>query len=63
VEVDELVRLHAVDVVGAQHHDVVRHFIVDDVQVLVDRVGRACKPPRTFAHLRRHRGDIVPEQT
>ena len=55
VVVDHLLRVHAVDVVGAEHADEVGVLVGDQVEVLVDRVGRAGEPERAAAHLRRDR--------
>ena len=60
--VDHLARIHAVDVVGAEHADRVRALVVDEVQVLVDRVGRAREPAWPAAHLRGHGRDVVAHQ-
>ena len=52
VLVDHLARIHPVDVVGAEDADVVRLLVVQEVEVLVDRVGRAanqCGPWRICA--------------
>ena len=54
--------VHAIDVVGAEHDDVVRPGVVDQVHRLVDRVGAAEVPVGPAALLRRHRGDVVAEQ-
>ena len=62
VLVDHLARVHAVDVVGAEHDHVVGPLVVEQVEVLVDRVGRAGEPARAAAHLRGHRRDVVAEQ-
>ena len=62
VLLDHLARVHAVDVVGAEHDDVVGPLVAEQVEVLVDRVGRAGEPVRPAAHLRRHRRDVVAEQ-
>ncbi len=37
-------------------------LVVDQVEVLVDRVGRALEPERAPPHLRRHRRHVVAEQ-
>ena len=62
VLVDHLLRVHAVDVVGAEHHDVLRALVVDEVEALEDGVGAAGEPPRPEALLGRHGGDVVAEQ-
>ena len=62
VVLDHLAWIHAVDVVGAEHAHEVGTLVVDQVEVLVDRVGRALEPERAAAHLRRHRCDVVVEQ-
>ena len=62
VLVDHLARVHAVDVVGAEDADVVGPLVADQVEVLVDGVGRALEPARPAAHLRGHRRDVVVEQ-
>ena len=49
VLLDHLPRIHAVDVVGAEHADVVGPLVVDQVEVLVDRVGGAGEPVRALA--------------
>ena len=62
VQVDHLARVDAVDVVGAEDADHVRLLVVDQVQVLVDRVGRAGEPVRAATHLRGDGRDVVPEE-
>ena len=62
VLLDHLARVHAVDVVGAEDDHVVRPLVVEQVEVLVDGVGRAGEPARAAAHLRRHRRHVVAEQ-
>ena len=57
-----LLRVHPVDVVGAEDDDVVGPLVVDEVEALVDGVGRAGEPARAEALLGRHRGDVVAEQ-
>ena len=61
VVLDHLARVHAVDVVGAEHAHDVRVLVADEVEVLVDRVGRAGEPVRAAAHLGRHRRHVVAE--
>ena len=55
VVVDHLARVHPVDVVGAEHADEVGALVGDQIEVLVDRVGRPGEPERAAAHLRRDR--------
>ena len=62
VLLDHLARVHAVDVVGAEHDHVVRALVVEQVEVLVDRVGRAGEPARAAAHLRGHGRHVVAQQ-
>jgi hypothetical protein len=62
VLVEHLARVHAVDVVGAEHRHVVRLLVVEQVEVLVDRVGRAREPVRPAPHLRRHGRHVVAQQ-
>ena len=62
VVVDELARIHPVDVVGAEHADEIGVLVGDQVEVLVDRVGGSREPERTAAHLRRHRRHVLAEQ-
>ena len=62
VVLDHLARVHAVDVIGAEHADEIRALVVDQVEVLVDRVGRALEPERAAPHLRRDRGHVLVEQ-
>ena len=61
VLLDHLARIHAIDVVGAEHRHHVGAFVLDQVEVLVDRVGRSLEPVRTTPHLGRHRRDVVVE--
>jgi hypothetical protein len=44
-----LPRVHPVDVVGTEDHDVLGLLVVDEVQRLVDGVGRAGEPLRARA--------------
>ena len=62
VVVDHLARIHAVDVVGTEHAHDVGAFVGDQVEVLVDRIGRTLEPLRAAAHLGRDRGHVVVEQ-
>ena len=57
MEVEHLIDVHPVDVVGAEDRDDVGAEVVDEVQVLQDRVRRAAIPRGAEAHLRRHHGD------
>ena len=59
---DHLLGVHAVDVVGAEHDDDVGPLVAQQVEVLVDRVGRALEPVRAAAHLRGHRRHVVAQQ-
>ena len=58
---DHLARVHPVDVVGAEDAHDVGPLVVDQVQVLVDRIGRALEPVRAAAHLGGHRRHVVVE--
>ena len=58
VELHHLLGIHPVDVVGTEHDDVVGILVVDQVQRLVDRVGRAGVPARAEPLLGRHRRDV-----
>ena len=60
---DHLLGVHPVHVIGAENDDVVGVFVVDQVQRLIDRVGRAGVPARAQALLGRHRGDVLAGQT
>jgi hypothetical protein len=62
VLLDHLTRVHPVDVIGAEDTDVVGALLGDDLEVLVDRVGRAGEPARAAAHLGRHRAHVAAEQ-
>ena len=62
VRLHHLRGVHAVDVVGAEHHDDVGARVVDQVHRLVDRVGAAEVPLRSAPLLCRHRRDVVAEQ-
>ena len=49
---DHLLRVHPVDVVGAEHDDVLGPLVVDQVQALVDRSAEPanqCGPRRICA--------------
>ena len=59
---DHLRRVHAVDVVGAEHDHDVGALVADQVEVLVDGVGGALEPVRAAAHLGRHRRHVVAQQ-
>jgi hypothetical protein len=56
---EHLTNVHPVHVVRAEDGDHVGIVLLDEIQVLVDRVRRALKPFRAFAHLRRNDGDEV----
>ena len=56
-----LPRVHPVDVVRAEHDDVLGHLVVDQVQILEERVGRAGEPAWTQPLLRGDRGHVVAE--
>ena len=57
-----LLEIHAVDVVGADDHHNIRLHVLDDVDGLVDGVGRAEIPVLAKSLLSRNRGDVVAEQ-
>ena len=59
---EHLTRIEPVDVIGPKHDHVIGILVVDDVEVLVDGVGRPGEPMGTSPHLRRDRGHIVPQQ-
>ena len=59
---DHLRRVHPVDVVGAEDDDIVRPFVLDQVEALVDGVGRAREPARPEPLLRRDRRHVVAQQ-
>ena len=61
VRADHLPRVHAVDVVGAEHDHVVGVFVGEDVEVLEDGVGRTGEPVRTAPHLGGNGRDVVAE--
>ncbi len=54
VEEEHRVHVHHVDVVAAEHADVLGLLVEDQVEVLVDRVRRPPEPVRSAAHLGRH---------
>ena len=62
VEMQHLLGIHPVHVIGTEHDDVVRILVVDQVHRLVDRVGAACVPARTEPLLRRDGCDVLPCQ-
>ena len=57
VKADHLVYVHAVDVVGSEHQDQLRMLILDQVEVLADRVRGALEPAMSLQHLGGHHGD------
>jgi hypothetical protein len=59
---EHLLDVHAVDVVGAEHDDVVGLLVVDEVHRLEDRVGAALEPLLAGALLRGHARHVVVEQ-
>jgi len=59
---DHLRRVHPVHVVGPDDRDDIWLLPVDEVQRLVDRVGRAGLPVRTEPLLGRHRHHVVAQQ-
>jgi len=56
-----LLDVELVDVVTAEHGDVRRAGVTDEVEVLVHGVGRAAVPELAEAHLRRHDLDVLAE--
>ena len=54
--------VHAVDVVRAEHQYVLWALVADDVQVLVNGIGRAREPPWPPPHLGRHRRYVTTQQ-
>jgi hypothetical protein len=62
VEVDHLIDVHAIDVVGAEHRHQVRGEIFDQIQILIDGVGCSPIPDFTAAHLRGDHGDKLAAQ-
>ena len=56
VVVGHLPHVHLVDMVGAEDQDRVGAVLLDEVDVLEDRVGGAAVPALPHAHLRRHDG-------
>ncbi len=59
--IEELAWVEPVDVISAEHEDIVGIFVFNDVHVLVDGISRAEKPSRATAHLRGNRSYITPE--
>ena len=62
VVLDHLARVHAVDVVCAEDTDEIRALVVEQVEVLVDRVGGTLEPLRAASHLGRDRRHVVVEK-
>ena len=62
VELHHLLGVHPVHVVRAEHDDVVGVLVVDQVQRLIDRVGRAGVPARPQPLLGGHRRDVFAGQ-
>jgi len=57
VKFDHLADVHPVDVVGAENQHQVRFVLLDQIEVLQHRIGRALEPPGVAPkHLRRHDG-------
>ena len=59
VSIEHLTGVHPIDVVRPEHEQVPGLFVVDDVQVLEQRIGRTGEPLRTPTHLGRHRRHVV----
>ena len=57
VEIEHLVVIHRIDMVAGQDEDVVVADHIDEIQILIDGVGRAAIPVRTAVALIR-RQDI-----
>ena len=62
MRLDHLHRIHAVDVVGTEHDDVVGALVVHEVEALEDRVRAARVPAGSQPLLRRNRGHVVAHQ-
>ena len=60
VELEHLLGIHPIDVVGAEHDDVIGVLVVDQVERLQNRVAGTGVPPRAEPLLRRNRGDVLP---
>ena len=58
-KLEHLLGIHAIHVVGAEDDDVVGVLVVDQVQRLVDGVGRAGVPARAEPLLGGHRRDVL----
>ena len=52
-------RIHAVNVVRAEDNDVVRFFVIDEVERLHNGIRRAVVPTLTAALLGRHRSNVL----
>ena len=64
MEVHHLPDVHPVHVVGTEDSDQIGMMIVDEIEVLIDGIGGALKPLRSFAHLRRNDGnELVREES
>ncbi len=57
-----LFRIHPVDVIGSEYEQIVGVGILDQIEVLIDRVGRAQKPSLPEPHLGWNRGHVVAKQ-
>ena len=62
MRIDHLRAIHAVHMVRAEHADVIRLLVAEQVQVLVHRVRRALEPALAQSHLRGHAHHVVAEQ-
>ena len=61
VFIEHLASIDSVDVVGAEHDDVLGSFVVDQIEVLIDRIEGAGEPAGTAPHLCGNGGDVVPQ--
>ena len=59
MELDHLLDVHPVNVVGAKHGDQVGRVVLEQVEVLKNRVRGSLVPVLTHPHLGRHGNDKV----
>src|SRR5208282_6852728 len=58
-KLDHLLDVHAVDVVRAENRDQVGLGVVDQIEILKNRIRRSLVPQLAHSHLRRDRDDKV----
>ena len=57
-----LIRIHAIDVIGTEDQDMLRTFVLDQVEVLQDRIGATGIPTGAQSLLCRNRSYVVSKE-